>query len=60
LKPDGNIGGILSQSSVVRYLFDNRKQFPEIDEAMNKTVSIMSIIDGNSSLMVDFGGRSGK
>jgi hypothetical protein len=39
LKSNGEIGGILSQSSVVKYLFENRKQFPEIDEALNKTVS---------------------
>lgn len=39
LKPDGEIGGILSQSTVVKYLFDNRKQFPELDQVMNKTVS---------------------
>lgn len=39
LKSNGEIGSILSQSSVVKYLFENRKQFPEIDKALNKSVS---------------------
>lgn len=38
LKPDGEIQAILSQSTVVRYLFENRKQFPEIDQVFDKSV----------------------
>lgn len=38
LNPEGEISGILSQSTVVKYLYENRKQFPEIDQVMNKTV----------------------
>lgn len=41
LKPDGEIQGILSQSTVVRYLFENRKQFPEIDQILDKSVSLI-------------------
>lgn len=40
LKPNGDIEGILSQSTVVQYLYENRKKFPELDQAMNKTVSM--------------------
>ena len=43
LNPEGDISGILSQSTVVNYLYENRKQFPEIDQAMNKTVSHVGI-----------------
>ncbi|KAI8077124.1 hypothetical protein BDF21DRAFT_422102 [Thamnidium elegans] len=45
LKPDGEIGGILSQSTVVRYLYENRKQFPALDEVMNKTVHQLNLGD---------------
>lgn len=38
LKPDGKIEGILSQSTVVKYLFENRRQFPEIDQILDKTI----------------------
>lgn len=40
LRPDGKIEGILSQSTVVKYLFENRRQFPEIDQILDKTVSV--------------------
>ncbi|GAA5802332.1 hypothetical protein EDC94DRAFT_621826 [Helicostylum pulchrum] len=45
LKPDGEIGGILSQSTVVRYLYENRKQFPILDEVMNKTILQLKLGD---------------
>lgn len=50
LKPDGEIEGILSQSTVVRYLYENRKQFPELDKAMSKTVSFYIALVWSSDL----------
>ncbi|KAI8091212.1 uncharacterized protein B0P05DRAFT_577303 [Gilbertella persicaria] len=52
LKPDGEIDGILSQSTVVKYLFENRKQFPQIDHVMNKTIRELKLGD-NSVIGVD-------
>ncbi|OBZ85115.1 Protein SDS23, partial [Choanephora cucurbitarum] len=45
LNPEGDISGILSQSTVVNYLYENRKQFPEIDQAMNKTIRELKLGD---------------
>ncbi|KAI9478297.1 MAG: hypothetical protein EXX96DRAFT_570319 [Benjaminiella poitrasii] len=45
LNSEGDIAGILSQSTVVRYLFDNRKQFPEIDEILDKTIRQLNLGD---------------
>ncbi|KAI8983459.1 hypothetical protein BDB01DRAFT_760405 [Pilobolus umbonatus] len=38
LNPDGSIKGILSQSNVARYLYDNQRHFPDIDIMMKKTL----------------------
>ncbi|KAG0163778.1 cell separation during budding [Apophysomyces sp. BC1015] len=38
LKPEGDIKGILSQSTVVKFLYNRRHQFPEIEAIMNKTL----------------------
>ncbi|KAI9359835.1 hypothetical protein BD770DRAFT_362802 [Pilaira anomala] len=38
LNPDGSIKGILSQSTVARYIYDNQRHFPEIEAIMNKTL----------------------
>ncbi|KAG0170996.1 cell separation during budding [Apophysomyces sp. BC1034] len=38
LEPNGAIKGILSQSTVVRYLYENRQQFPEIEGLLSKTI----------------------
>ncbi|KAI7900264.1 uncharacterized protein BX663DRAFT_518067 [Cokeromyces recurvatus] len=38
LNPDGTIKGILSQSTVARYLFENQRHFPDIECMMNKTL----------------------
>jgi len=43
LNSNGEVKGILSQSNVVRYLFENRKQFPDIDEVMNKTIHQLNL-----------------
>ncbi|ORX49198.1 CBS-domain-containing protein [Hesseltinella vesiculosa] len=43
LKPDGTIKGILSQSTVVKYLYEHRRQFPEIDDLLNRTVRQLSL-----------------
>ncbi|ORZ24199.1 hypothetical protein BCR42DRAFT_480167 [Absidia repens] len=43
LKPDGQIKGILSQSTVVKYLYENKHQFPEIDAMMNKTLRELNL-----------------
>ncbi|KAI7906053.1 uncharacterized protein BX663DRAFT_428951 [Cokeromyces recurvatus] len=45
LKPDGEVAGILSQSTVVKYLFENRKQFPEIDEILDKSIRQLNLGD---------------
>ncbi|KAG2196167.1 hypothetical protein INT46_011760 [Mucor plumbeus] len=58
LKPDGRIEGILSQSTVVKYLFENRKQFPEVDQLLDKTIRELNLgnepvigVDANSSVL---------
>ncbi|KAG1082688.1 hypothetical protein G6F42_022484 [Rhizopus arrhizus] len=38
LNPDGTIKGILSQSTVAKYIFDNQRHFPDIECMMNKTL----------------------
>lgn len=38
LNPDGSIKGILSQSTVARYIYDNQRHFPDIESLMNKTL----------------------
>ncbi|KAK4509144.1 uroporphyrin-III C-methyltransferase [Mucor velutinosus] len=38
LNPDGSIKGILSQSTVAKYIFDNQRHFPDIECMMNKTL----------------------
>ncbi|KAL0087962.1 hypothetical protein J3Q64DRAFT_1735416 [Phycomyces blakesleeanus] len=38
LRPDGGIDGILSQSTVVRYLYDNQRRFPAIESLLSKTL----------------------
>ncbi|CAO3594206.1 unnamed protein product [Absidia cylindrospora] len=43
LNPDGQIKGILSQSTVVKYLYENKHQFPEIDAMMNKTLRELNL-----------------
>ncbi|KAI8983936.1 hypothetical protein BDF20DRAFT_857104 [Mycotypha africana] len=58
LKPNGEIEGILSQSTVVKYLFENRKKYPEIDEVLNKSIKDLNLsdepvigVDANSSVL---------
>ncbi|KAL1934342.1 hypothetical protein VTP01DRAFT_6524 [Rhizomucor pusillus] len=36
LEPSGEIMGILSQSTIVRFLYENRKQFPDIDKLLGQ------------------------
>ncbi|CAO3642910.1 unnamed protein product [Cunninghamella echinulata] len=43
LKPDGQVKGILSQSTVVKYLFENKHQFPEIDALFSKTLRQLNL-----------------
>ncbi|KAI8637633.1 hypothetical protein BD408DRAFT_424159 [Parasitella parasitica] len=43
LEPDGSVKGILSQSTVVKYLFENRKRFPEIDSVLDKTIRELNL-----------------
>ncbi|ORZ21400.1 hypothetical protein BCR42DRAFT_448250 [Absidia repens] len=43
LDPNGQVKGILSQSTVVKYLFENRHQFPEIESLMNKTLRELNL-----------------
>ncbi|OBZ91778.1 Protein SDS23 [Choanephora cucurbitarum] len=38
LNHDGSIKGILSQSVVAKYLYENQRHFPEIEIVMNKTL----------------------
>ncbi|KAI9476305.1 MAG: hypothetical protein EXX96DRAFT_486283 [Benjaminiella poitrasii] len=38
LNPDGSIKGILSQSTVAKYLFENQRHFPDIECMLNKTL----------------------
>ncbi|KAI9248573.1 hypothetical protein BDA99DRAFT_446229 [Phascolomyces articulosus] len=38
LDPNGGIQGILSQSTVVEYLYNNRKQFPSIEKLYGQTL----------------------
>ncbi|CAO3697106.1 unnamed protein product [Rhizopus stolonifer] len=38
LNPDGSIKGILSQSSVVKYLYMNQHKFSDVETIMNKTL----------------------
>lgn len=52
------IQGILSQSNVVKFLFENRKQFPDIDEVMNKTIHQLNLgqekvisVDGDANVL---------
>ncbi|KAI8329167.1 hypothetical protein EDC96DRAFT_549177 [Choanephora cucurbitarum] len=45
LNSEGDISGILSQSTVVNYLYENRKQFPQIDQVMNKTIRELKLGD---------------
>ncbi|SAM08822.1 hypothetical protein [Absidia glauca] len=40
---DGQINGILSQSTVVKYLYENKHQFPDIDRLMNKTLRELNL-----------------
>ncbi|KAL7317747.1 cell separation during budding, variant 2 [Mucor circinelloides] len=58
LRPDGKIEGILSQSTVVKYLFENRRQFPEIDQILDKTIRELNLgnepvigVNDNSSVL---------
>ncbi|KAI8097345.1 uncharacterized protein BX664DRAFT_326165 [Halteromyces radiatus] len=43
LNPDGQIKGILSQSTVVKYLYENKHQFPSIDSLLNKTLRQLNL-----------------
>ncbi|CEI95756.1 hypothetical protein RMCBS344292_09934 [Rhizopus microsporus] len=43
VKPDGGIQGILSQSTVIQYLYEHTKQFPELGECMNKTIHQLNL-----------------
>ncbi|KAF7726040.1 cell separation during budding [Apophysomyces ossiformis] len=47
LEPNGTIKGILSQSTVVRYLYDNRHQFPEIERVLGKTLRELHLGETN-------------
>ncbi|KAI8061772.1 hypothetical protein BC940DRAFT_279338 [Gongronella butleri] len=38
MQPNGQIKGILSQSTVVKYLYEHRRQFPQVDDLLNKTL----------------------
>lgn len=38
LNYDGSIKGILSQSTIAKYLYENQRHFPDIEVLMNKTV----------------------
>ncbi|CEP10984.1 hypothetical protein [Parasitella parasitica] len=58
LRPDGRVKGILSQSTVVKYLFENRKQFLEIDSVLNKTIRELDLgnepvigVDANATVL---------
>ncbi|ORY96731.1 hypothetical protein BCR43DRAFT_563973 [Syncephalastrum racemosum] len=43
LNPDGSIKGILSQSTVVQYLFNNQKQFPNLEATLGKTLAQLDL-----------------
>ncbi|KAI8881266.1 cystathionine beta-synthase [Backusella circina FSU 941] len=43
LNPDGTIKGILSQSTVTKYLYEHQRQFKDIEVLMNKTLRQLSI-----------------
>ncbi|KAJ8659050.1 hypothetical protein O0I10_005088 [Lichtheimia ornata] len=38
LEPSGEVKGILSQSTVIEYLYNNRKQFPTIEKLLGQTL----------------------
>ncbi|KAI8391021.1 uncharacterized protein BYT42DRAFT_179008 [Radiomyces spectabilis] len=40
---DGEVLGILSQSTVVQYLFDNRKSYSDIEQLMNQTLRQLNL-----------------
>ncbi|CEG85134.1 hypothetical protein RMATCC62417_18859 [Rhizopus microsporus] len=43
MKPDGGIQAILSQSTVIQYLYEHTKQFSELGECMNKTIHQLNL-----------------
>ncbi|KAI8341244.1 hypothetical protein BC941DRAFT_416307 [Chlamydoabsidia padenii] len=43
MNPDGRIKGILSQSTVVKYFYENKYQFPEISALFNKTLRELNL-----------------
>ncbi|KAI9311256.1 hypothetical protein BX666DRAFT_1868425 [Dichotomocladium elegans] len=47
LEPAGEIKGILSQSTVVEYLYNNRKQFPSIEKLFAKTLRQLGLGDSD-------------